>query len=362
MLGGRWLAGRARVRALRSNRATDVSAAPDRGTGRRMRWGYTCSSEEFEASDLVRFAGAAEDSGFDFVTVSDHFHPWTRRQGHSPFAWSTIGAIAATTRRMTIGTGVTCPLIRTHPTVIAQAAATSYELSGGRFFLGVGTGEALNEHITGDRWPPIDVRREMLVEAITVMRRLWDGDTVDHEGDFYVVENARLFSAPSSPPPVICAAGGPNTAEVAAWCADGLWATSPSADLVEAYRAAGGAGEVIGQLTVCWGEDRDRAIALAHEIWPNAGVPGQLSQDLPTWTHFEQAAQLVTCDRVAELIPCGNDVGAVVEAVGAFADAGFTAVHFHQVGPDQLGFLDGWQTALGAELADAFASVEVVER
>lgn len=316
-----------------------------------MRWGYTCSSEEFEASDLARHAALAEDAGFDFVSVSDHYHPWTRTQGHSPFVWSTVGAIAALTRRVDIGTGVTCPMIRTHPAIIAQAAATSSELSGGRFFLGVGTGEALNEHILGDRWPPVDVRRAMLAEAIDVMRQLWTGETVDHEGDFYLVENARLFSAPDTPPSIIGAAGGTKAAELAAQHADGLWATSPSSETVDAYRGAGGAGEAIGQLTICWNRDREQAIDTAYHIWPNAAIPGQLSQDLPTWTHFEQAAQLVTRERIAEQIVCGDDVGAVVAAVEEFADAGFTAVHLHQVGPDQRGFLDWWHKYLAPALA-----------
>jgi coenzyme F420-dependent glucose-6-phosphate dehydrogenase len=316
-----------------------------------MRWGYTCSSEEFEASDLARHAALAEDVGFEFVSVSDHYHPWTQSQGHSPFVWSTVGAIAALTRRVDIGTGVTCPLIRTHPAIIAQAAATSTELSGGRFFLGVGTGEALNEHILGDRWPPIDVRREMLIEAIAVMRQLWTGETVDFEGEFYVVENARLFSAPATPPDIIGAAAGGKAAELAAEHADGLWATSPSSETVEAYRGAGGKGEVIGQLTICWNQDVEQAIDTAHAIWPNAGVPGQLSQDLPTWTHFEQVSELVTRDRIAEQIVCGDDVGAVVTAVEHFAAAGFTALHLHQVGPDQRGFLEWWHDQLAPALA-----------
>lgn len=323
-----------------------------------MRWGYTCSSEEFEASDLARHAAEAEDVGFDFVSVSDHFHPWTQTQGHSPFAWSTVGAIAALTRRVGIGTGVTCPLIRTHPAVIAQAAATSAELSAGRFFLGLGTGEALNEHITGDRWPPIDVRREMLIEAIEIIRTLWTGETVDMRGAHYTVENARLFSAPDTPPHIVCAAGGVKAAELAAHHGDGLWATSPSAETVGAYRDAGGEGEVIGQLSVCYDTDRERAIGTAHEIWPNAGVPGQLSQDLPTWTHFEQASQLVTRDHIADAIVCGGDAGAVVAAAQEFADAGFTALHLHQIGPDQRGFLAWWRD----ELADALGEVDTVAR
>lgn len=315
-----------------------------------MRWGYTCSSEEHEASDLVRFACLAEDSGFDFVTVSDHFHPWTTNQGHSPFAWSTVAGIAARTTDVRIGTGVTCPIIRVHPTIVAQASATSAELSGGRFFLGVGTGENLNEHITGERWPPIDVRQDMLVEAVDVIRQLWSGDTLDHHGRWYTVENARLFSAPAEPPPIVWAAAGTSSAEHAAMFGDGLWSTSPSSETVEAYRGAGGEGEIIGQLTVCFDRDTVAARRTAHEVWPNAAVPGQLSQELPTWTTFEQASTLATEDDVARSVVCGADVGAVVDAVGEFVDAGFTALHLHQVGPDQEGFLAWWRDELSAAL------------
>ena len=312
-----------------------------------MQLGYTCSSEEFEASDLVRLAARAEDVGFSFVTVSDHFHPWTTSQGHSPFAWTTLGAIAARTRSVRLGTGVTCPLIRMHPTIVAQAAATVSELSDGRFFLGVGTGEALNEHITGDRWPPIDVRLEMLAEAVSIIRELWTGETVDHHGAHYTVENAKLFSASPHPIDIVWAAGGASSAKYAAEHADGMWATSPAPDTVQAYREAGGDGDVIGQLTICWGP-KERAARTAFEIWPNAAVQGQLSQDLPTWTHFEQAARMVTSDDVAKSVVVGDDPGAVVEEIGRFADAGFTHLHLHQVGPDQEAFFTAWRGELGA--------------
>ena len=300
-----------------------------------MRWGYTCSSEEFPASELVEWAVIAEQTGFEFVTVSDHYHPWTESQGHSPFAWTTIGGIAARTESVAIGTGVTCPTIRIHPAIVAQASATCAELSGGRFFLGVGTGEALNEHIIGERWPAIEIRQEMLVEAVHVIRRLWTGETVDHHGEYYTVENARVFDAPDTPPEVIWAASGQRSAEHAGEHGDGLWSTSPSKEIVDAYRGAGGKGDVIGQLTVCWDDDPDKARQTALHYWPNAGVPGQLSQELPTWQEFEAAGELVTIENVASQIVCGNDAGRVAESARQFADAGFTKIHFHQVGPDR---------------------------
>lgn len=319
-----------------------------------MRWGYTCSSEEFGASDLTHAAGLAEDVGFEFVTVSDHFHPWTESQGHSPFAWATIAAIAATTSKVAMGTGVTCPLIRTHPAIIAHASATAAELSDGRFFLGVGTGEALNEHITGEHWPAIEIRQAMLDEAVMLIRQLWTGDTIDFHGEYYTVENARLFDAPDTAPRIICAAAGTGSAELAARIADGLWVTSPSGETVEAFRSAGGKGDVLGQLTICFDRDRDRAVETAYRIWPNAAIPGQLSQDLPTWTHFEQAAKLVTAQKVAETVVCGDDAAAVVAAAQEYADAGCTSIHLHQIGPDQKGFFGWWRE----ELADALADVK----
>jgi G6PDH family F420-dependent oxidoreductase len=309
-------------------------------------WGYTLSSEEFGPLELGHNAVAAEEAGFDFLTVSDHFHPWTESQGHSPFAWTTIGAAGALTSRVRIGTGVTCPIMRVHPAIVAQAAASSAALCEGRFFLGVGTGEALNEHIIAERWPSIEERREMLEEAVEVMRALWTGDTVDHRGMYFQVENARLFTTPPSDIQVIMAASGKESAEAAARIADGLWSTHPDAELVEAYRGAGGSGPVIGQLTVCWAVTEEEGRATALRVWPNAAIPGQLTQDLPTWTHFEQAAQLVTEDQVAERVRCGPDPQRVVDGVREYEQAGFDWIHFHQVGPDQEGFLRFWREEL----------------
>jgi len=316
-----------------------------------MQWGYTCSSEEHPVRDLARMAVMAEDAGFDFVTVSDHFHPWTQSQGHSPFAWSTVASIATWTSRVRIGTGVTCPIIRTHPAIVAHASATSAELSMGRFFLGIGSGEALNEHITGEPWPNIVLRHEMLAEAVEIIRQLWTGDTVDYFGMHYQVDNARLFDPPAEPPEIVCAAAGPDAAELAARIADSLWVTSPDPETITAYRDAGGTGTVYAQLNLCYAPERDEAIATAHRIWPNTAIPGQLSQDLPTWTHFEQAAELVTPEMVAEQMPCGADVAAVRAGVQEYLDAGATALHLHQIGPDQEGFLRWWRTDLADELA-----------
>ena len=315
-------------------------------------WGYTLSSEEFPPRELVEQAHRAEDAGFDFLTVSDHFHPWIEEQGHSPFAWTTIGGVAARTGSVNVGTGVTCPIMRYHPAIVAQAAASAASILGGeRFFLGVGTGELLNEHIIGDAWPPIEVRLDMLTEAVVVMRKLWTGETVDHHGDHFTVDNARLFTVADYDIPVIWAASGTESAKVAAHYADGLWSTSPDPEVIDAYRSAGGLGPVYGQITVCYDRDVDTAVQTALRVWPNAGMPGQLAQDLPTWTHFESVAELVTAEHVTKRVPCGPDPDPIVEVVEEYTKAGFDHIHFHQVGRDQQAFLNFWSSTLLAALS-----------
>ncbi len=304
-------------------------------------FGYTLSSEEHPPADLVAHAREAEEAGFDFVSISDHFHPWLSAQGHSPFVWSVLGGIAATTDRIDVGVGVTCPIIRLHPAIVAHAAATTSLLFGDRFFLGVGTGEALNEHVHGDRWPRPEIRREMLEEAVEVMRGLWAGETYDHRGRYYEVENARLFDAPQGRIPVIVSGFGPEAAALAGRIGDGYWGNSPDRELVDAFERAGGSGPRYAQLNVCWARDTDEARETVFRIWPNTAVPGQLSQDLPTWTHFEQASQLATVDDVVESTPVGPDlVDELRSSVERYVDAGFDHLYFHQIGHDQQGFFD----------------------
>ncbi len=306
-------------------------------------FGYALSCEEHAPLDLVGNARRAEEAGFSYASISDHYHPWISAQGHSAFVWSVVGAIAAATGRLELGIGVTCPIIRIHPAVLAQAAATSATLLPGRFFFGVGTGEALNEHILGDRWPPADIRLAMLEEAVDVMRRLWEGGSVDHHGAYYTVENARLYDLPESPPPVIVSAFGPKAVEVAARIGDGYWGTGPQGELLEAYQAAGGKGPRYGQVSMCWAEDEAAARRTAHTQWPNIGIKGQLAQDLPTPTHFEQAAQMVDEEEIASTIPCGPDPEAVVKSIRQYEDAGYTHLHLHQIGDDQEGFFRFWK-------------------
>jgi G6PDH family F420-dependent oxidoreductase len=304
-----------------------------------MELGYALSSEEHRPQDLVRNAQRAEAAGFTFALISDHFHPWIDQQGHSPFVWAVIGGIAQATRRLRLGTGVTCPTVRLHPAIIAQAAATAACLMPGRFFLGVGTGENLNEHILGDHWPPVDVRQEMLDEAVEVIRLLWQGGSKSHYGLYYTVENARLYTLPDEAPEIMVAASGSESAALAGLIGDGLISTAPESKLVEAFDGVGGRDKPhYGQLTVCWAADEAAARATAHKWWPTAALKGELNQELPLPAHFEQAARMVSEDDVANQVVCGPDVDRHVEAIREFVDAGFEHVYVHQVGPDQEGF------------------------
>jgi coenzyme F420-dependent glucose-6-phosphate dehydrogenase len=312
--------------------------------------GYALSSEEHAPNDLVRYAKRAEDAGFTFAAISDHYHPWVDQQGHAPFVWSVLGAIANATTTLNLGTGVTCPTVRIHPAIIAQAAATITAMMPGRFFLGVGTGENLNEHILGDHWPPAPVRQDMLAEAIAVIRQLWEGGYQSFDGTFYTVENARIYTLPDEPPGIVMAASGPKAATLAGEVADGLWTVAPEAELIEKFTEAGGSGPRYGQVTVCWAAEEDEAKKTAYEWWPNAGIGGELSQELPLPRHFEQAAKLVTPDDLAEKLPLGPDPDRHAEAIKAFVDAGYDHVYIHQIGPDQDGFFDFFERELRSRL------------
>ena len=307
-----------------------------------MRIGYFLSSEEYEPAELVRQARLAEDHGMAGLWISDHFHPWLDAQGQSPFVWTTLGAVAAVTR-LPITTAVTCPIMRIHPAIVAQAAATAGALTEGRFTLGVGSGEALNEHILGDRWPNADVRLAMLEEAVDVIRQLFTGEVVDHVGEFYEVEHARLYTLPERPVPIHMSGFGPKSATLAGRIADGFINTQPSKELVAAFRDAGGQGKPMAAgMKVCWAPTRDQGAETAHRVWRNEELPGELAQLLPTPEHFEQASSLITPEMVAKTIACGPDPQPYVEKVMAYADAGFDALYVQQIGPDQDEFFTFW--------------------
>ena len=306
--------------------------------------GYTLSSEERQPDELVRLARMAEESGFGYALISDHYHPWTDRQGSSPFVWAVLGGIAATTRTLRVGTGVTCPIMRLHPAIIAQASATIGCLMPGRFFLGVGSGESLNEHVVGQTWPPPDMRQDMLEEAVEVLRLLHRGGEQSHYGKFFQVHDARVYNIPDEPLPIYIAAAGQQAAKLAARLGDGLICSAPSAESVAAFEAGGGAGKPrYGQLTVCWARSEDEAVRTAHEYWPISGLEGQFKNELPRPLYLEQASRPVTPEMVKREIVCGPDPQAHVDGLAKFVKAGFDHVYVHQVGPDQEGFMRFYQ-------------------
>ena len=317
--------------------------------------GYALSSEEHGPHDLVRNAAKAEDVGFSFALISDHFHPWIERHPHSPFVWSVLGAIAQATDRLIVGTGVTCPTMRIHPAINAHAAATVADLMPDRFFFGVGTGENLNEHILGGAWPEWDVRAEMLEEAIEVIRALWGGKVVSHRGRHYRVQNARMYTLPETLPPIHVAASGEKMARIAARIGEGFISTAPDRELVEAYEEAGGSGPKIGQMSVCWATSEAKARRVAYEWWPTAALHGEVSQELPNPSQFTDLAKSVTEDQVAEAILCSPDVEQHVARIQEYTDAGYDHVYLHQIGPDQDGFFEFAERELlpklGAEAA-----------
>lgn len=316
-------------------------------------FGYFLSSEELSPGELVENAGRGENAGFDRLWISDHYHPWNDAQGQSAFVWSVLGAIAARTERVVVTTSVTCPLLRIHPAVLAQAAATTQVLFGGRFQLGVGSGEALNEHIFGDAWPPADVRLEMLEEAVEVMRALWSGEVVRHRGQHYTVDTARLYTLPEQPVPVLVSGFGPKATELAGRIGDGYLNVSPEAELVQLFKDSGGAGKPTqAGIKVCWAEDPAEARRTVHRLWPHQAVPGEAAQVLYSPRQFEQMSSIVTEEMAVGAVGAtGNRVEDFVEGVRPYVEAGYDEIYLSQIGPDQQGFLAFWERELEPALA-----------
>ncbi|ETK31744.1 LLM class F420-dependent oxidoreductase [Microbispora sp. ATCC PTA-5024] len=315
-------------------------------------FGYFLSSEEHDPRELVRQAKLAEQAGFDALWISDHYHPWLDEQGQSGFVWSVIGALSEAVS-LPVTTAVTCPLIRIHPAIIAQAAATSQILLDGRFRLGVGTGEALNEHILGDAWPPAEERQAMLEEALHVIRELWTGELVTYHGEFYEVDTARIYSLPAEPPPIYISGFGPKAIDLAGRLGDGYVSTAPEASLIEAFHKAGGEGKpAAGGLKVCWAGDAADARRTVHRLWPTDAIPGEAHQLLPLPRHFEQLSQLVTEETATASVPCGPDPRTHLEAIRQYVDAGYDEVYVSQIGPEQDGFFSFYSSEILPRLKD----------
>ena len=305
------------------------------------RFGYTLMTEQSGPKDLVRYAAAAEDAGFDLLVSSDHYFPWLSAQGHSPYAWTVLGAVAQVTRRVELMTYVTCPTMRYHPAVVAQKAATLQILADGRFTLGLGAGENLNEHIVGEGWPTVDTRQAMLGEAIRIIRELHSGELVTFRGDYFDVDSARIWDLPDGGVPIGVAAGGTKAVEELGPLADHLIATEPDGEILDAWNALddrpriGDGARAIGQIPVSWDPDSvDAAVERAHDQFRWFGGGWAVNADLPTTAGFAAASQFVRPEDVASSIPCGPDLDAVVEAVRPFWEAGFTDVALVQVGDE----------------------------
>jgi coenzyme F420-dependent glucose-6-phosphate dehydrogenase len=303
--------------------------------------GYWLSSEEHGPKELVENAKRAEAAGFTHLLISDHIHPWVDAQGHSPFVWGVLGAIAEATERVTVGTAVTCPLIRMHPAIVAHAAATAQALFEGRFFLGVGTGENLNEHVLGNRWPRADERLEMLDEAVEVIRALLGGDYETYRGKHYTVEQAKLYDAPKDPPPIVIAAKAENAAKLAAAKGDGTMNTSPDGDILELYRSEGGGGPAYGKVAGAYVSSEDEARKIAKERQPNTAMGGDLSTELALPRDFEAVAELVREDDFDDgSLVLGDDPGKWRAAIEQYQQAGFTHVALHNVAKEQRDFIE----------------------
>jgi G6PDH family F420-dependent oxidoreductase len=319
------------------------------------RYGYSLMCELYHPNDLLTQAARAEEAGFDFLTISDHFHPWLYSHDHSPYAWSVLGALAAQTQRVDLVSLVTCPTIRYHPAIVAQKAATVTAMSGGRFHLGLGAGENLNEHVVGHGWPPARIRHDMLEEAIDVMQALWAGGYHSHEGRHYAVHDARIYTLPDEPPPVHVAVSGSKSIALAARAGGGMVAVQPSQRLTQEFdRATGGGRPKYGQIAVCVDDDEARAHRLAHERF-RFGAPGwKVMSELPNPINFEAATAHVREEDVAKTIPCGADADRHADAIRKWTDAGFDRVAIVQVGAPER-FFDFWERDLRPRL-DAVAA------
>jgi G6PDH family F420-dependent oxidoreductase len=303
--------------------------------------GFKLTSEVFGPLELVHCAELAEKAGFDFASISDHYHPWINNQGNSPFVWSTLGAISQVTEDLGLMTGVTCPTIRQHPALVAQAVATVASMMPGRFIFGVGSGENLNEHIYGDHWPPAPVRIEMLTEAVDLIRTLWQGGMQDYEGFYYHVENAQIYTLPEELPPIYMAADGPIAAEAAASNGDGLIVSGGKKDLLDLFKRTGGKEKPsYSEISVGWAETEKKAVDLVYHYWPLMVVKGSLSWDIPTQTHFEELVKNARKEDIPERLPCGPEPQPYIDKIKKSVDAGFDRVCIQQIGSNQEDFIE----------------------
>ncbi|MGI8333788.1 TIGR03557 family F420-dependent LLM class oxidoreductase [Actinomadura scrupuli] len=316
-----------------------------------MKIGFKLIAEAYSPREMVRQAAAAEQAGFDFVEISDHYHPWLYSQQHSGFAWSMLAAAAERTSRIGLATGVTCPFIRYHPAIIAQAAATTALLSEGRFTLGLGAGERLNEHVVGGGWPSVTVRHEMLREALEIIRLLWSGGYQSYEGKHLTLDDARVFDLPPEPPPIVVASGGERSARIAAELGDGIFVTEPEPELNSSYEQAGGDGLRYAEVPLSWAKDEDTAAGSAHRLFRFGLTGWKVQSELPNPINFEAATASVTEDEVRRSFGCGPEVPRHLEVAQQFVDAGFDHLALINAGPDMDGFFEFFANELREPLS-----------
>jgi G6PDH family F420-dependent oxidoreductase len=316
-----------------------------------VKFGYKLMTEEHGPRALVENAQRAEQAGFDFVSISDHYHPWLESQGHAPFAWSVLGAIAHGTSTIRITTGLTCPIIRYHPAIVAQAAATIAVMSENRFSLALGAGERLNEHVTGARWPSIPERHDMLREAIQICRELWEGGVCNYDGDHFKVDHARIYDLPERPIPIILGVSGPESVALAATYADGIMTTEAEPQLVDDFLNEGGEGPRYAEVSLAYAASDQEGLELARDRFRFSAFDWSVNSELPTVEGFEAASEFVTGEDLADRISAGPRVEPHLKAIRKYVDAGFDHIVLTGIGPDQAGFIDFFERELKAEIA-----------
>ncbi|MFY0407643.1 TIGR03557 family F420-dependent LLM class oxidoreductase [Solicola sp. PLA-1-18] len=317
-----------------------------------MRIGYKLIAEAYGPKEIVDQAVRAEAAGFDFVEVSDHYHPWLPETNHSGFAWSMLAAIAAKTDRIELATGVTCPFVRYHPAIVAQMAATTAILSDGRFTLGLGSGERLNEHVVGGGWPSVSVRQEMFRESIEIIRQLWQGGYQSYEGKHLTIDDARVFDLPDVLPRVAIAAGGKRAARIAAELGDAMFVTEPKPELVEAFTAAGGSGPLYGEVPLAFADTVQAAAESAHEKFRFGLTGWKIQSELPNPVNFDAATAFITPDHMADAFGCGPDAARHLEVARGFADAGYDHLALVNAGPEPEAFFDFFASELAGPLRE----------
>ena len=315
-----------------------------------MKIGYKLIAEAYSPTEMVRQCVRAEEAGFDFVEISDHYHPWLPEQQHSGFVWSMLAAMAARTERIELATGVTCPMIRYHPAIIAQAAATTQLLADGRFTLGVGSGERLNEHVVGQGWPSVTVRHQMFREALEIIRLLWQGGYQSYEGRHLHLEDARVFDLPDTLPPIVVATGGSRASTLAAELGDGIFTTEPRTDLIEAFTAAGGSGPRYCEVPIAYASTEDDAAESARKLF-RFGITGwKVQAELPNPVNFDAATRFITTEDMRQAFGCGPDTDNHLAAARPFVDAGYDHLALINAGPDVDGFFDHFAAELAQPL------------